>query len=47
MCRGLIRRLEKLEEKYARDHPVHIQLYWIQMVEGPDGKMVKKWVPAW
>jgi len=46
MSRELIRRLEKLEEKYERDHPVQIQLFWIQMVEGPDGKMVRKWVPA-
>jgi hypothetical protein len=46
MSRELILRLEKLEEKYERDHPVQIQLYWTHMEKGPDGKLVLKKVPA-
>jgi hypothetical protein len=47
MSRGHIRRLEKLEEKYKRDHPVRIQLYWIETEKLPDGQVVRKYVKAY
>lgn len=42
MSRSNLKRLEKLEEAYRQENPVHVRLWWVGTEKGPDGQMVRK-----